>query len=123
MTEIFFLYGRAIIDFVEMNNFERKSLEEAVTVEIEALCKSGLRNPLDLIMHVFDWHGQDFIITGGEKNGTRVLFVDLCEYTDGPEISEGPFKGQKLSMPVPVGKKEEVLERYPELESKKVTKH
>lgn len=123
MTEVYFLYGPLVVEFVRTNEFVRTDLENKVTAEMKALKEGGLENPLDLMMHVFDWQGQDFIITGGEKYGKRVLFVDLCEYTDGPEMEEGPFKGKKLSMPVPVGRKDEVLERYPELESKKVTKH
>lgn len=123
MTVVNFIYTQNVADFVRLNKLDRAGIEEKVSSEMVALSNDGLENPLDLMMHVFEWNGQEFIITGGEIASQRVLFVDLCEYTDGPEIEDGPFKGKKLAMPMPLGAKDEALAEHPAFRAKKETRH
>lgn len=118
-----FVYTKGVRQFVDLNNFDRTEIENKVTAEMQGLLNDGLSDPLKLILHVFDWQGQEFIMTTGDIGDTRAVIIDLCKYAEGPEITEGPFKGSHLSMPMPMEGREEILDRHPEYIDPKETKH
>ncbi len=68
--------------------------------EIAGLIEGGLKDWEQLIMHVFEVEGIEYICwpTQGDFMG-----IDRCVYIDGDELEEGPFKGKRLSMPQPMG--------------------
>lgn len=114
MIEVYFIYTNAVAEFVRENDFDRKDIQDTVSAEMKQLQADGLKNPLSLIMHVFTWEGQDFIITPGQlDSGKDVLFVDLCEYVEGPVLTEGPFAEMTVKIPSP----------FSEVSSKKATRH
>lgn len=121
--KIIFSYTTGVADFVKLNGFDKEGIELRASEEMNRLIKDGLDHPYNLIMHVFEWNGQEFIMSPAGKDDDRVLIVDLCVYLEdsGPPIADGPFAGAKMSIPIPAILEKELRERNKDL--KEETKH
>lgn len=95
MNYIHYIYNPEIKSFIDENSFDVEDLISTVSEEM-----SQFENPLDIIMHTFEWNDRHFIILPGEHpEAGKVLMVDFCEYKE-MTVDEGFFKGKKFQMPI-----------------------
>lgn len=62
-------------------------------------------DPDTFIFHVVELAGGDdriFIAQAGMLDGKSTIRIDAAFWEDDPELTEGPFKGKRFRMPVPV---------------------
>ena len=79
------------------------ALEARVRGEIAHEMTHGLSSVDKLMLHTFEWDRdsrQEFICTPAPDR-PGVLIVDTCTREDGEKLTEGPFAGKVISMPVP----------------------
>jgi hypothetical protein len=72
------------------------AIEEIVRGEIAEL--EGLEDPGQLIFHVFEAGGQDFIAHG--RGTGKGIVIDTCTYEEmDVAIKDGPLAGKKMMFP------------------------